>query len=200
MYKSLWNLIHNHVKEAHVTPVFLVASTVGWTIIGLLPGCIGYLMAGNAAFITKLTILFCATGYATVIPGFLGGIFFLYRVSLHRVSHPKSSSVKIPQQRKSCQYQNVLPLTFPDITCKNFYKLLLRRFFQFKNASVFMGFFFLDKNRIITKVSISDARNDSHTPFIPISTESTTAQITIATAPLIRDPMIAGRAFPVAEK
>lgn len=75
MYKSLWNLIHNHVKEAHVTPVFLVASTVGWTIIGLLPGCIGYLMAGNAAFITKLTILFCATGYATVIPGFLGGIF-----------------------------------------------------------------------------------------------------------------------------
>ena len=104
MYKSLWNLVHNHVKEAHVAPVFLVASTVSWTIIGLLPGCIGYLMAGNAAFITKLTILFCATGYATVIPGFLGGIFFLYRVSLHRVSHPESSSVKIPQQRKSCQY------------------------------------------------------------------------------------------------
>lgn len=104
MYKSLWNLVHNHVKEAHVTPVFLVASTVGWTIIGLLPGCIGYLMAGNAAFITKLTILFCATGYATIIPGFLGGIFFLYRVSLHRVSHPESSSAKIPQQRKSCQY------------------------------------------------------------------------------------------------
>lgn len=98
MYKSLWNLVHNHVKEAHVTPVFLVASTVGWTIIGLLLGCIGYLMAGNAAFITKLTILFCATGYATVIPGFLGGIFFLYRVSLRRKSHPLATVLKISQQ------------------------------------------------------------------------------------------------------
>ena len=98
MYKSLWNLIHNHVKEAHVTPVFLVASTVGWTVIGFLLGSIGYLTAGDAAFITKLTILFCTTGYATVIPGFLGGIFFLYRVSLHRESYPESSSVKIPQQ------------------------------------------------------------------------------------------------------
>lgn len=104
MYKSLWNLVHNHVKETLVTPVFLITSTVGWTIIGLLLGGISYLMAGNAAFITKLTILFCATGYAIVIPGFLGGIFFLYRVSLHRESHPESSSVKIPQQRKSCQY------------------------------------------------------------------------------------------------
>lgn len=98
MYKSLWNLVHNHVKEVHVTPVFLVASTVGWTVIGLLLGSIGYLMAGNAAFITKLTILFCATGYATVIPGFLGGIFFLYRVSLHRESHSLATVLKISQQ------------------------------------------------------------------------------------------------------
>lgn len=98
MYKSLWNLVHKHVKEAHVTPVFLVTSTVGWTVIGFLLGSIGYLMAGDVAFITKLTILFCATGYATVIPGFLGGIFFLYRVSLHRESHPLATVLKISQQ------------------------------------------------------------------------------------------------------
>ena len=104
MYRSLWNLVENHVKEAHVTPVFLVTSTVAWTAFGLLLGGIGYLIAGNAAFITKLNILFCATGYAGIIPGFLGGIFYLYRVSFSREPHPESSSVKIPQQRKSCQY------------------------------------------------------------------------------------------------
>ena len=98
MYKSLWNLVHKHVKEAHVTPVFLVASTVGWTVIGFLLGSIGYLTAGDAAFITKLTILFCTTGYATVIPGFLGGILFLYRVSLRRKSHPLATVLKISQQ------------------------------------------------------------------------------------------------------
>ena len=104
MYKSLWNFIDKHIERSHVTPVFLVASTTVWTIIGLFLGGIGYLMAGNAAFITKLTILFCACGYAAVIPGFFGGIFFLYRVSLSREPHQASSSVKIPQQRKSCQY------------------------------------------------------------------------------------------------
>ena len=104
MYKSLWNLVHKRVKEAHVTPVFLVVSTVGWTVIGLLLGSIGYLMAGKAAFITKITILFCATGYACLIPGFFGGIFYLYKLSFNREPRPESSSVKIPQQRKSCQY------------------------------------------------------------------------------------------------
>ena len=47
---------------------------------------------------------------------------------------------------------------------------------------------------------ISDARNDSQTPFIPRSFASTTAQTAIATAPRSKDPMIAGRAFAVAEK
>ena len=104
MYKSLLNLIHKHVKEAHVTPVFLATATIGWAVIGLLLGGIGYLIAGNAAFITKLTILFCTCGYAGVIPGFFGGICFLYKISLSREPHPESLSVKIPQQRKSCQY------------------------------------------------------------------------------------------------
>ena len=104
MYKTLWNYVENHVKEAHATPVFLAAATIGWAVIGLLLGGIGNLIAGNAAFMTRLTVLFCATGYAGIIPGFLGGIFFLYKVSLSREPHRVSSSVKVPQQRKSCQY------------------------------------------------------------------------------------------------
>ena len=104
MYKALWTYVKNHVKEAHATPVFLAAATTGWTVIGLLLGGIGYLLAGNAAFMTRLTVLFCAAGYAGIIPGFLGGIFFLYKVSLSREPHRVSSAVKVPQPRKSCQY------------------------------------------------------------------------------------------------
>lgn len=104
MYKSLWNFVEKHVKKSHVTPVFLVALTIGWAAGGLLLGSIGCLAAGNATYITKLTLLFCTCGYAAVIPGFLGGIFYLYRVTFTREPRQASSSVKIPQQRKSCQY------------------------------------------------------------------------------------------------
>ncbi|MFR3494898.1 MAG: hypothetical protein ACLTTJ_14330 [Blautia sp.] len=50
-------------------------------------------------------------------------------------------------------------------------------------------------------MSISEARKDSQTPFIPSILESTIAtESTMAIAPRIREPMIAGRAFAVAEK
>ena len=59
---------------------------------------------------------------------------------------------------------------------------------------------YFDKIRITAKVIISDARKDSHTPFIPRILESMIAQIPIAIAPRSREPMIAGRGFAVAEK
>lgn len=106
---------------------------------------------------------------------------------------------KNPTTKKILPILECSPTDIPGYTLQDFLQTIIEKIFSNIRLCLY-GLLFLDKSRITTKVNISDARNDSHTPFIPINTESTTAQITIATAPLIRDPMIAGRAFPVAEK
>ena len=108
MYKSLWNLIHNHVKEAHVTPVFLVASTVGWTIIGLLPGCIGYLILCN-------WIRYCNTR----IPGrdFFPVQSFLTPGVTSRVIISKNSTAK-----KILPILEYSPTDIPGYTLQDFFK------------------------------------------------------------------------------
>ena len=58
----------------------------------------------------------------------------------------------------------------------------------------------LYKTRIVTNVSISDARKDIHTPSMPNHLERRIAQMVIATAPRITDPTIAGRLSSTAEK
>ena len=84
MYRTLWNHLNvNHPKSAHRPAVFLVLLTVGWSIIGILAGllvCLGI----QKELMIKLTVILCTGGYAGLIPGFFGGIFYLYRMDLRR--------------------------------------------------------------------------------------------------------------------
>lgn len=84
MYRTLWNHLNvNHTKSTHRPAVFLVLLTVGWSIIGILAGllvCLGI----QKELMIKLTVILCTGGYAGLIPGFFGGIFYLYRMDLRR--------------------------------------------------------------------------------------------------------------------
>lgn len=84
MYKTLWNHLNtSHVKSAHRPAAFLVFLTAGWSIIGILAGllvCLGL----QKELMVKLTVILCTGGYAGLILGFFGGIFYLYRMDLRR--------------------------------------------------------------------------------------------------------------------
>lgn len=84
MYKTLWNYLNeNHMKSAHRPAAFLALLTVGWSVIGVLAGllvCLGL----QKELMIKLTVILCTGGYAGLILGFFGGIFYLYRMDLRR--------------------------------------------------------------------------------------------------------------------
>lgn len=84
MYKTLWNYLNeNHMKSAHRPAAFLALLTVGWSVIGVLAGllvCLGL----QKELMVKLTVILCTGGYAGLILGFFGGIFYLYRMDLRR--------------------------------------------------------------------------------------------------------------------
>ncbi len=76
MYKTLWNYTHRPAA-------FLALLTVGWSVIGVLAGlliCLGL----QKELMVKLTVILCTGGYAGLILGFFGGIFYLYRMDLRR--------------------------------------------------------------------------------------------------------------------
>ena len=83
MYKTLWNSLEHHMKSVHRPAVFLVLLTIGWSVIGVLAGllvCLGL----QTELMVKLTVILCTGGYAGLILGFFGGIFYLYRMDLRR--------------------------------------------------------------------------------------------------------------------
>ena len=85
MYKALWNHLDQNKKKAPAPAVFLVLLTVGWSVAGILAGllvCLGL----QTELMVKLTVILCAGGYAGLIPGFFGGIFYLYRMDLRKPS------------------------------------------------------------------------------------------------------------------
>ena len=65
MYKVLWNHLDQNLKKAPAPAVFLELQT---------------------ELMVKLTVILCAGGYAGLIPGFFGGIFYLYRMDLRKPS------------------------------------------------------------------------------------------------------------------
>lgn len=78
MYRTFWNYLKQHMNVSHRPTIFLFLLTAGWTEAGLLLGlavCLGLPLESAQ----KLAVALCAGGYAGLIPGFLGGILFLYR-------------------------------------------------------------------------------------------------------------------------
>lgn len=83
MYNTLWNYLKHHMKSKYRPAGFLTILTVGWAITGVLAGllvCLGI----QKELIVKLTVILCTGGYAGLILGFFGGIFYLYRMDLRR--------------------------------------------------------------------------------------------------------------------
>ena len=79
MYKTLWNVINQHVTK-HCAGFFLTALVSGWSVAGFLAGCV-ICLTGGFTSLTGATILFCSTGYSGLIFGFLGGIYHLYQTA-----------------------------------------------------------------------------------------------------------------------
>lgn len=93
MYKTLWNHIKKHTKKSSVATVFLSVLACSWTVIGL---CIGTLICPflqNATTLVKTTVILCSGGYAGLIFGFFGGIFYIYRGT---VKNPRTVVNSVP--------------------------------------------------------------------------------------------------------
>lgn len=80
MYKTLWNHIKKHTKNTSAASVFLPVLVIGWTVAGLLIGTLICPFLQNTTALVKATVILCTGGYAGLIPGFFGGIFYIYRI------------------------------------------------------------------------------------------------------------------------
>ena len=67
MYKTIWNYISKHSKKSSTASVFLPVLVLEWTVLGLFAGALICLFLHNTG------------GYAGLIFGFLGGIFYIYK-------------------------------------------------------------------------------------------------------------------------
>lgn len=65
-------------KKSSTASVFLPVLVLGWTVIGLLAGALICPFL-QAAVLVKATVVLCTGGYAGLIFGFFGGIFYIYR-------------------------------------------------------------------------------------------------------------------------
>ena len=79
MYKTIWNYISKHSKKSSTASVFLPVLVLEWTVLGLFAGALICLFLHNTTALVKATIVLCSGGYAGLIFGFLGGIFYIYK-------------------------------------------------------------------------------------------------------------------------
>ena len=80
MYKTIWNYISKHSKKSSTASVFLpVLGTRMDEYLGLFAGALICLFLHNTTALVKATIVLCSGGYAGLIFGFLGGIFYIYK-------------------------------------------------------------------------------------------------------------------------
>lgn len=79
MYKTLWNYIKKHTNKHTTASVFLPVLVLEWTVFGLLAGALTCLFLQNATALVKITVILCSGGYAGLIFGFFGGIFYIYK-------------------------------------------------------------------------------------------------------------------------
>ena len=81
MYRGLWDFINRHMDRSHVVSVFLPVMIIGWTLAGVLAGIVVCSLMG-ADLMGALAEIICAGGYAGIIFGLFGGVFFLYGVDM----------------------------------------------------------------------------------------------------------------------
>ncbi|MDO5799993.1 MAG: hypothetical protein Q4Q33_13280 [Eubacteriales bacterium] len=79
MYKTLWDHIRKHTKKHTTASVFLPLLVIGWTAAGLLAGALICPFLQNATTLVRAAVVLCFGGYAGLIFGFFGGIFYIYR-------------------------------------------------------------------------------------------------------------------------
>ena len=79
MYKTLWNYIKKHSNRHTTASIFLPVLVLEWTVLGLLAGTLICLFLHNTTALVKTTVVLCSGGYAGLIFGFLGGIFYIYK-------------------------------------------------------------------------------------------------------------------------
>ena len=79
MYKTLWNYIKTHTTKHTTVSLFLPVLVLGWTIVGLFAGALICPFLQNATALVKVTVVLCSGGYAGLIVGFFGGIFYIYK-------------------------------------------------------------------------------------------------------------------------
>ena len=86
MYKTIWNYISKHSKKSSTASVFLPLLVIGWTAAGLLTGALICPFLQNATTLVRAAVILCFGGYAGLIFGFLGGIFYIYRGTVKKSS------------------------------------------------------------------------------------------------------------------
>jgi len=107
MYKTLWNHIKKNTKKHTTASVFLPVLVLGWTVIGLLAGALICPFL-QAAVLVKATVVLCTGGYAGLIFGFFGGIFYIYRGTVKK-SHTAVNSVPSISSDKTTKHTCKLP-------------------------------------------------------------------------------------------
>lgn len=101
MYEKLWNRLNQNIKKSSCPAVFLLILTVGWGVAGAMIGAL-IPLGVQKELMVKLMIILCTGGYSALIPGFFGGIFYLYRLNLRRSS--KQSEEKVV--KSPCYVEN----------------------------------------------------------------------------------------------
>ena len=102
MYKVLVESLRSKFKKGPCASCFLALLTAGWSAAGILAGLLVCLEL-QTELMVKLTVILCAGGYAGLIPGFFGGIFYLYRMDLRKPSAD-------PVADLAAEAENLLPI------------------------------------------------------------------------------------------
>ena len=78
MYGKLWSFINHHIDSGYALAIYLPILIVGWTLVGTLVG-LGICSVIQMNVTQKIADVICVGGYAGIILGLFGGIFYLYR-------------------------------------------------------------------------------------------------------------------------
>lgn len=78
MYGKLWSFVNHHIDSGYALAVYLPILIIGWAIIGTLIG-LGVCSMIQMNVTQEIADIICAGGYAGIILGLFGGIFYLYR-------------------------------------------------------------------------------------------------------------------------
>lgn len=92
--------LRSKFKKGPCASCFLALLTVGWSVAGILAGLLVCLEL-QTELMVKLTVILCAGGYAGLIPGFFGGIFYLYRMDLRKPSAGPAADLAAEAEKAS---------------------------------------------------------------------------------------------------